>query len=151
MKKLIITGLTLFALNGIANNQNDYLCAVPTYTKIVKSNGGFFGYRDVGSTTTGNGSGGTNVILACSEPGLRRCRMSSTTNFTTNGLLSEEDYNQIDQQVVSRLAATNGDIQNGKFVYNSAYLVVYNFKISSNELTYEIYTRDEAIQAGYTF
>ncbi len=138
-------------MKKLINTQNDYLCAVPTYTKIVKSNGGFFGYRDVASSETGNGSGGTNVILACADPGLRRCRMSNATNFTTTGLLTEEDFDQIDQQVLSRLTAGTGDVVNGQFVYNSNYMVVYKYKIASNELTYEIYTRDEAIQAGYTF
>lgn len=117
----------------------------------MKSNGGFFGYRDVGSSTTDNGSGGTNVILACSNPGWDRCRMSNSTNLVTNGLLTEEDYNQIDASIINRLATHTGDVRNGQFVYNSSYMVVYNYKISANELTYEIYTRDEAIQAGYTF
>lgn len=147
MKKIIITTLTLLSIKGFSGVSNEKLFAAPTYTKIVKSDGGLFGYKYVDETTTSNGSGGTNQILACSNPGWNRCRFTSTAK----SILTQTDLDQIESLVTDQVASVQDKKTEGQLVYNASYLVVYKYHLGPDDLTYEIFTKDEASAAGYTF
>lgn len=147
MKRLVFISLVLLGAKGFAGNADGKLLATPTYTKIVKSNGGLFGYKYVDETSTSNGSGGTNQLLACSDPGWNRCRFNSTAR----GVLTDNDYDAIDQTIFDAVTKSEEKKVSGQFVYNTEFLVVYYYHLSPNKLTYEIFTKDEAAAAGYTF
>jgi hypothetical protein len=150
MKKAIFIGALFFALEGKSEVNSNYLYAVPTYTKVIRHQGGFFGYKYINQTSTSNGSGGSNVLLACSDPGSSKCKLNTSTSMVS-GNLNDDDSAAIDVIITNRVLQSNGTESSGQFIYNTDFLVVYNYEIDTDKLTYEVYTREEAIQLGLTF
>ncbi len=130
----------LGSLCAIAGNSDQLLLASPTYTKIVKSNRGLFGYKYVNDTGTPDAR-----VLACAEPGFRACRL---TNVITS-ILTPTQIDEISNQVDNLILSTR---KGGNFVYQNTYFVLYSFVATDiSKTTIEILTRPEAASRGYTF
>lgn len=150
MKKIAIILSSFLTFSAFSSNNSTNNLILPTYVKIIKSGGGLFGYKYVNTTTTSNGSGGTNSILACSNPGFTGCR-SRNAELVLNGL-TEEDMLKIDEIVSEKILSNKNDnTQNGQFIYNNTHVVVFEFKLNPNKLTTEIYTIQEAKDNGINF
>ena len=142
MKKIILFVFAFIAIKSIANNGDTRLLAAPTWTKVVKENGGIFGYKYVNQDPP-NPSG--NQSLLCATPGWHRCRFNSTAIVVGGGTvgLTSEDFEAIDAKVMSSITETE---PSGILVYN-AYTVKYKYNVNSNKIKYKIFNQDE-VNAG---
>ncbi len=130
MKKIIIVIFTLMVVKGFSGNGTNYLYAAPTWTKVVKSDGGLFGYKHVDQNT---GATSGNSTLACSDPGFNRCRFTPIDIVVGgNGNLTEEDFIKIDALVNSSI---NSDNLLGELTYSS-YTIKYKYNENTNKIKY---------------
>lgn len=144
MKKIIISAFVLGSYAGLANDTGSELLAVNTYTQVNKIKGGLFGYKSVTSDTDTNG----NSVTVCENPGTTRCRIQAFTINPGRDGLNPHELEEIDKLVTERLSIekTKGD-----FVFNNDFLVVYDYIVEKNALSYTIYDRDSAKENGFTF
>lgn len=149
MKKILIVLFAIMLNEGFSNNPMLYtvntlpaITTAPTITVVVRSNGGLFGYKTVTSQTTGQG----DITTACGNPGFNRCHIGA---FVVNdGGLSAEEVQKIDDLVLKTIKE---DKTEGQFVYESNYLVVYDYNVHVGRLKYQILTKEEADKKGYAF
>lgn len=141
MKNTIIVGLAIFAGKVIAGEHAPLPLAAPTQTKVVKSNRGLFGYEYVTQTE----SSGGGILLACSQPGFKDCKIVPSS-ITTPGGLPTEEGNEIQNLVDSLI---EGGQTAGNFVYGDNFLVIYSFDSTIDETEIDVYTKDEAAELGF--
>lgn len=112
-----------------------------SWTKILKENGGFFGYKTVSYSVTG-----PNSILACSDPGKTNCSISNAIiqTDTIGNIISDDLINEIDNAITDKLSQENLE---GSFTYLS-YFIKFQYNIEQNKLEYIIYTLAEANELG---
>ncbi len=137
MKNIFVLITSLFVIECSASILPNPL-AIPTYTTIVKSNGGFRGYKTVDES-----SNGVNKILACADPGKLKCVFSKTGS---SNLLTQEEFDDIDNTVYNLIYENQFS---GKFHYRDKVLVVYSYNEINNNIEYTIYTKEEAKNLGY--
>jgi hypothetical protein len=118
-------------------------CSMPAraWTKIVKENGGFFGYKTVTEQVTPGSS-----QLVCSNPGHTKCKFSPIVTVDPDGTtLSEDQLDDIDSWVEGRLVNREAS---GNFLYSDAFYVKYTYDPETDKLEIEIYSLDEARDLG---
>ncbi|MBS1650982.1 MAG: hypothetical protein JSU07_03140 [Bacteroidetes bacterium] len=135
MKKIFFLASVFATIQGNAVNTSDVLAA-PTWTIVVKSSGGFFGYKYVNQDNN-NPSG--NSSLNCSEPGFRRCKWNATAFVAGENPFTNDDFEKIDELVMMRVNETNSS---GTIVYNS-YTIKYDYNIAINKLSYKVFSQEE--------
>lgn len=147
MKKTLIILSSLFLAQGFVQASTDReLLSAPTYTMIVRTKGGLFGYDYV--NTSQSFTNPQNVITACSDPGLKRCKVEIQALTNVPSVLNPSQLEEIDNQVNQKIADTK---VNGNFAYGSNFFVVYTFELAVSKIQYTIYTKDEANALGYEF
>jgi hypothetical protein len=143
MKKTFVVLLSIIGFNALAVESSTSLLSSPTYTKIVRTNRGLFGYKYVDQQP----SSGNDVYLLCSDPGSHRCKLSEAMVVSSG--LSNANLETI-QEMVDQRILDNAGIP-GNFVFNSDYYVSYSFVLSTGQSKIEIYTRTEANAINITF
>lgn len=133
MKKVLTICLLLTGMTQLSAKEK------PIYHK---SGGGLFGYKFV--TTTNWPDLGITVV-ACSDPGLTRCRASYAITMPDGSTLTPETLESIDRTVTSLLTPEN---TSGSVIVNEAYYVKYRYKIDEDDLAFQVYTLDEAREEG---
>lgn len=132
MIKSILLGTALIAINF----------SVFSWTKIEKYNGGFFGYKSVAESHSGD-----NHMLACADPGKQNCKFAGTFGVIDQGgeEIIIDDFEPIESEVLSRITRDNTF---GSFYFQSDFFIKYSYDIESDRLIIEIYSIYEATSLG---
>ena len=132
MIKSLLLGiaLTLFSFSGFS------------WTKIIKENGGFLGYKTVTESTSG-----PNTILACTDPGRTKCKGNSMGVLIESGgeIVALGDYDAIEEEVMRLLTDEN---TSGSFYVGTTLYVTYSYNADAGRLVMEIYSLYEAQTLG---
>lgn len=133
MKKTMLFCIALFS--GMAMNAEVF---------VTQSHGNWWGFKYVQETYDN-----ANYMLTCQGYGWNRCRFHllcpEITAQPGYGNLTEAALNTIDETVIKNVTESN---TSGKFIYNSEFVVVYNYDIDNDKLDYTIYSLEEAKTAG---
>jgi hypothetical protein len=108
-----------------------------------KSNGGWFGYKYV-TTTTWPDEGIT--VVACSDPGVTRCKMAAAAIAMPHGPdLTAEHVEGIERAIAGVLTAEN---TSGTLIYGENFFVTFNYNIEEDDLMFTVYCIQEATELG---
>jgi hypothetical protein len=139
MKKLILCAslITFVSLPSFA------------WVKIVKVNGGLFGYKYITEEHTGG-----NHSLGCNEPGRQKCRFSQISQGRDNvnkdlallRMLNVQVLDEIEEKINGLIKS--GSSLNGNFRGINNIYVKYDYDAESNILSMEIYSEEEATELG---
>lgn len=133
MKKILSLILVIISSTSVFSSTNTIV--------VTMNKKGLFGYRYVDETHATYGS-----ELNCSNPGFKGCAWKKQpSQFGYD--LNNDDLSAIDKKVFEIITEEK---TNGQFVYTD-YLVVYNLENDTENLTYTIYNRDEAIAHGFNY
>ncbi len=129
MKKILIITFAFLPFLGLS------------WEKILKENGGFFGYKRITYHEAG-----PNSTLACADPGRTSCSKANALVSSTSGGsgISDDIIQAVDRIIEDKIRNENLE---GSFVYSS-YFVKYQFNVEQNKLEFIIYTELEAHELG---
>lgn len=133
MKKILTLALLVAGLTQLS--------AKPVI-KYNKSNGGLFGYRFVTTTETPEEN---KIIVACTDPGLTRCRSALAPVLPDGSDITPETLENIDRTVTGLLTPEH---TSGGVVYNNRLYVRYSYNVERDNLQIEVYTLDGAREEG---
>lgn len=128
MKSLILFGILFLTANTSF-----------AWIKIEKYNGGFFGYKHVNESSTGG-----NSMLACADPGRKRCAWAHSAPIS-DIIINEYQLNDIDEKVNAGIL---NEVLESSFYYDTNFYVHYSYDPFTDLLKYEIYTLTEAHDLG---
>lgn len=108
-----------------------------------KSNGGLFGYKYVTTTTWPELD---KTIVACTDPGLTRCKASVAFVMPDGPDLTPEIADKIGDTVTALLTPEN---TSGQLLYDGTFYVTYSYNIEADDLSYTVYSLGEAKASGF--
>ncbi len=134
---------TLFTLVTIALLASE-VNAEPPVTKY-RSRRGLFGYKTVTQT-----NGPSSIVLNCIDPGLIGCKTMGITVVGDDGeiSLSESDIESIEQVIDKKILSNSSS---GTIVYDNKVVVTYWFKEGTDELSYTLYSLQQARRYGISY
>ena len=133
MKKVLTLCLLVAGLTQLTAKEK------PIYHK---SGGGLFGYKFV---TTTNWPELGKTVVACSDPGLTRCRAAAAITLSDGSSLEPETLEQIDRAVTAQLTPEH---TSGSLIYGERYYIRYAYDIDRDDLAFQVYTIAEAREEG---
>lgn len=134
MKKILTLALLVAGLTQLS--------AKPVI-KYNKSGGGLFGYKFV---TTTEWPEENKIIVACSDPGLTRCRAAFAYTLPDGSTISPETLEKIDKAVTGELSPEH---TSGSIVYDNTFYVRYSYNVDNDNLSVEVYTIAGAREEGF--
>ncbi len=108
-----------------------------------RSNGGWFGYKFVTTTTWPDLN---KTIVACTDPGLTRCKSAAIIVMPDGPSLTPETAETIGNIVTGKLTPEK---TSGQLLYNETFFVTYSYNIDADDLVYTVYSLGEAKKQGF--